>query len=298
MATGRSDFPNQVNNVLGFPYIFRGALDVSAIAINEEMKIAAVRALADLAKEDVPDSVLRAYGKDMLEYGPNYIIPKPFDPRVLIRDVSFDREREESPRDLFGECCGRRRPTAANSRREPSPMRMAIRSGSSRPSRQSHRFRQLTAAGKSLAWYVSLHLGTDRRGGWNGEALRNLRGAARVDLGSRLRLGTAEALDRGSLVHAWFEQIEWIEEGVPSEETLQAIARRMLIRGLNIPQQIEQFHKSLTQPMIRTCEPAPPTRSPGAAGKPPRFTPGPRSSNRGGRSGGSGPLRFATVSGS
>ncbi len=87
MATGRSDFPNQVNNVLGFPYIFRGALDVSAIAINEEMKIAAVRALADLAKEDVPDSVLRAYGKDMLEYGPNYIIPKPFDPRVLIREA-------------------------------------------------------------------------------------------------------------------------------------------------------------------------------------------------------------------
>ena len=83
MATGRSDYPNQVNNVLGFPYIFRGALDVGATAINEEMKIAAVRALADLAKEDVPDSVLRAYGKEMLEYGPNYIIPKPFDPRVL-----------------------------------------------------------------------------------------------------------------------------------------------------------------------------------------------------------------------
>ena len=83
MATGRSDYPNQVNNVLGFPYIFRGALDVGATAINEEMKIAAVRSLADLAKEDVPDSVLRAYGKEMLEYGPNYIIPKPFDPRVL-----------------------------------------------------------------------------------------------------------------------------------------------------------------------------------------------------------------------
>ena len=83
MATGRSDMPNQVNNVLGFPYIFRGALDVGATAINEEMKIAAVRSLADLAKEDVPDSVLRAYGKEMLEYGTNYIIPKPFDPRVL-----------------------------------------------------------------------------------------------------------------------------------------------------------------------------------------------------------------------
>lgn len=87
MATGRSDYPNQVNNVLGFPYIFRGALDVSATAINDEMKIAAVRALADLAKEDVPDSVLKAYGKEALEYGRNYIIPKPFDPRVLIREA-------------------------------------------------------------------------------------------------------------------------------------------------------------------------------------------------------------------
>ncbi len=84
MATGRSDYPNQVNNVLGFPYIFRGALDVGATAINNEMKIAAVRALADLAKEDVPDSVLKAYGNESLEYGPDYIIPKPFDPRVLI----------------------------------------------------------------------------------------------------------------------------------------------------------------------------------------------------------------------
>jgi malate dehydrogenase (oxaloacetate-decarboxylating)(NADP+) len=87
MATGRSDFPNQVNNVLGFPYIFRGALDVRAIAINDEMKIAAVKALAELAKEDVPDSVLKAYGKEMLEFGPNYIIPKPFDPRVLTREA-------------------------------------------------------------------------------------------------------------------------------------------------------------------------------------------------------------------
>ncbi|MDR3557295.1 MAG: NADP-dependent malic enzyme [Syntrophobacteraceae bacterium] len=86
MATGRSDFPNQVNNVLGFPYIFRGALDVRAMAINDEMKIAAVKALANLAKEDVPDSVLRAYGAESLEYGPNYIIPKPFDPRVLIHE--------------------------------------------------------------------------------------------------------------------------------------------------------------------------------------------------------------------
>jgi len=82
MATGRSDYPNQVNNVLGFPHIFRGALDVRARAINEEMKLAAAKALANLAKEDVPESVLRAYGVDTLEFGPEYIIPKPLDPRV------------------------------------------------------------------------------------------------------------------------------------------------------------------------------------------------------------------------
>ncbi|MFZ5571741.1 MAG: NADP-dependent malic enzyme [Thermodesulfobacteriota bacterium] len=87
MATGRSDYPNQVNNVLGFPFIFRGALDVGATAINDEMKIAAVKALADLAKEDIPDAVLRAYGGQMVEFGPRYIIPKPFDPRVLIQET-------------------------------------------------------------------------------------------------------------------------------------------------------------------------------------------------------------------
>jgi len=83
VATGRSDYPNQVNNVLGFPFIFRGALDVRATTINDEMKLAATRALAALAKEDVPDSVLRAYGVERLEFGREYIIPKPFDPRVL-----------------------------------------------------------------------------------------------------------------------------------------------------------------------------------------------------------------------
>ena len=88
MATGRSDYPNQVNNVLGFPFIFRGALDVRARTINEEMKLAATRALAALAKEDVPDSVLRAYGLERLQFGPEYIIPKPFDPRVLIWESS------------------------------------------------------------------------------------------------------------------------------------------------------------------------------------------------------------------
>jgi len=84
MATGRSDFPNQVNNVLGFPFIFRGALDVRASAINEEMKLAAAQALADLTKEDVPDSVLRAYGVNSLKLGVDYIIPKPLDPRVML----------------------------------------------------------------------------------------------------------------------------------------------------------------------------------------------------------------------
>ena len=88
IATGRSDFPNQVNNVLGFPFIFRGALDVHARKINEEMKLAASHALATLAREDVPDSVLRAYGLKRLQFGPDYIIPKPFDPRVLIWEAS------------------------------------------------------------------------------------------------------------------------------------------------------------------------------------------------------------------
>ena len=84
MASGRSDYPNQINNVLGFPFIFRGALDVRARAINDDMKFAASKALAALAKEDVPDSVLRAYGVDGIKFGREYIIPKPLDPRVLL----------------------------------------------------------------------------------------------------------------------------------------------------------------------------------------------------------------------
>lgn len=83
VATGRSDYPNQVNNVLGFPYIFRGALDVHASTINDEMKIAAARALASLAREDVPDEVAAAYAGQRLQYGPDYIIPAPFDPRLI-----------------------------------------------------------------------------------------------------------------------------------------------------------------------------------------------------------------------
>jgi malate dehydrogenase (oxaloacetate-decarboxylating)(NADP+) len=84
IATGRSDYMNQINNVLGFPFIFRGALDVRAKAINEEMKFAASQALASLAKEDVPDSVIRAYGGESIKFGREYIIPKPLDPRVLL----------------------------------------------------------------------------------------------------------------------------------------------------------------------------------------------------------------------
>ena len=83
MATGRSDHPNQVNNVLGFPYIFRGALDVRATIINEEMKLAAVNALADLAKEPVPDSVSKAYGEKSIQFGKDYLIPKPLDLRLI-----------------------------------------------------------------------------------------------------------------------------------------------------------------------------------------------------------------------
>jgi malate dehydrogenase (oxaloacetate-decarboxylating)(NADP+) len=84
MATGRSDYPNQVNNVLGFPFVFRGALDVRAKAINEEMKLAVTHALAALAREPVPDSVCQAYGVKKIEFGPDYIVPKPFDPRALV----------------------------------------------------------------------------------------------------------------------------------------------------------------------------------------------------------------------
>ena len=84
IATGRSDYPNQVNNILGFPFIFRGALDCRASCINEEMKLAAVKALAQLAREECPDSVCKAYGNQKFVFGPNYIIPKPFDPRVLL----------------------------------------------------------------------------------------------------------------------------------------------------------------------------------------------------------------------
>ena len=83
IATGRSDYPNQVNNLIGFPYIFRGALDVRSKTINEEMKVAAAHAIANLAKEDVPDEVVAAMGGDRPQYGKNYIIPSTFDPRLI-----------------------------------------------------------------------------------------------------------------------------------------------------------------------------------------------------------------------
>ncbi|MBM3554808.1 MAG: NADP-dependent malic enzyme [Alphaproteobacteria bacterium] len=85
VATGRSDYPNQINNVLGFPYVFRGALDTRATVINDAMKIAAAKALADLAREDVPDEVAAAYGGRRLQFGPKYIVPLPFDPRLILR---------------------------------------------------------------------------------------------------------------------------------------------------------------------------------------------------------------------
>ncbi len=88
MATGRSDYPNQVNNVLGFPFIFRGALDVHATAINQEMKLAATRALANLTKEPVPDAICSIYNVKQLKFGRDYLIPKPFDPRVLVWEAS------------------------------------------------------------------------------------------------------------------------------------------------------------------------------------------------------------------
>lgn len=85
MSTGRSDYPNQINNVIGFPYIFRGALDTQAKAINEEMKLAAVHAIADLAKQPVPDVVNEAYHVNNFTFGPDYFIPKPVDPRLITK---------------------------------------------------------------------------------------------------------------------------------------------------------------------------------------------------------------------
>ena len=92
VATGRSDYPNQINNVLGFPFIFRGALDVQASTINEAMKIAAAKALAELAREDVPDQVAAAFLGRQVKYGPDYIIPAPFDPRLISHVLARRRQ--------------------------------------------------------------------------------------------------------------------------------------------------------------------------------------------------------------
>jgi malate dehydrogenase (oxaloacetate-decarboxylating)(NADP+) len=88
MVTGRSDYPNQINNVLGFPYLFRGALDVRATTINKEMKVAAADALANLARQDVPEDIKALYPNENLEFGTGYIIPKPFDRRLFV-EVSY-----------------------------------------------------------------------------------------------------------------------------------------------------------------------------------------------------------------
>ena len=124
IATGRSDYPNQVNNVLGFPYIFRGALDVRASEINQEMKIAAAQALAELAREDVPDEVNAAYAGRRLHYGRDYIIPAPFDPRLIVHvsaavaqaamDTGVARRHIEDMDAYRGELGGRLDPTAAS----------------------------------------------------------------------------------------------------------------------------------------------------------------------------------------
>lgn len=127
VATGRSDYPNQINNVLGFPFIFRGALDVGAKAINEEMKVAAVRALASLAKEDVPDSVLRAYGIESLKFGEDYIIPKPLDPRVLLWE-------------------------------SPAVAKAAMETGVARRTIDLEEYRQLLAARQGMGEQVRLHI--------------------------------------------------------------------------------------------------------------------------------------------
>src|SRR3546814_8067303 len=100
----RSDYPNQINNVLGFPYIFRGALDVRASTINDAMKIAAAEALAELAREDVPDEVDAAYGGRRLRHGPDYIIPVPFDPR-LIRSEEHTSELQSLMRNSYAVFC-------------------------------------------------------------------------------------------------------------------------------------------------------------------------------------------------
>ena len=128
MATGRSDYPNQINNVLGFPYIFRGALDVRARAINMEMKIAAAHALAELAREDVPDEVAAAYGARP-KYGPDYIIPVPFDPRLISDDPAGGRARRRWIRKSRAGRSSTWTPTGSNCARRLDPDRRRAAAG-------------------------------------------------------------------------------------------------------------------------------------------------------------------------
>ena len=143
MATGRSDYPNQVNNVLGFPYIFRGALDVRATTINDAMKVAAAEALAALARQDVPDDVAAAYQGNRPKFGPNYIIPVPFDPRLIsaipvaVAKAAMETRRrapaDPRPRQIRAASC---RPAATRSPRRCSASTTACaasRSASSSP---------------------------------------------------------------------------------------------------------------------------------------------------------------------
>ena len=142
IATGRSDYPNQVNNVLGFPYIFRGALDVRAMSINMEMKIAAARALAELAQEDVPDEVATAYQGARPRFGRDYIIPVPFDSRLMTRiPVAVARAAMETgvarmpiaDLDAYQAALSARRDPVAGTLAASTTASGAIRSGSSSP---------------------------------------------------------------------------------------------------------------------------------------------------------------------
>ena len=116
IATGRSDFPNQVNNVLCFPFIFRGALDVGATTINEEMKLACVRAIADLAMAEQSDIVAHAYNIENMRFGPEYLIPKPFDPRLIVQDRAGGREGGDGLRRRDAPDRGLRRVSRSGSR--------------------------------------------------------------------------------------------------------------------------------------------------------------------------------------
>jgi hypothetical protein len=138
VATGRSDYPNQVNNVLGFPFIFRGALDVRATTINDEMKIAAARALAELAREAVPEEVAAAYGGKAHNFGVDYIIPAPFDPRLMeivpaaVAQAAMDSGVAQKP---IADIAAYRTRCARGSTRPPSVLTLAYEAARANPKR-------------------------------------------------------------------------------------------------------------------------------------------------------------------